>query len=181
VTARAYDVHRTYIARVRFEHLVEINDRTRPWAVVLTRAQLWRGLVVRAERPSLFLPSLSDATILARTEHGLVRVLRFGETHVTDEVHFEASREVRYEIAEQGEIPRSRLWMTIEEPEAGRLFVRFIYDDEGTAANADDDVDALRRAAYEANDLDTIATIRWLVENEELDRAAQPEHTGLPD
>jgi hypothetical protein len=168
---------------MRFEHLVEINDRAQPSSVPLSREELWRGLVVRAERPSLFLSSLSESTILARSERGLVRVLRFGETHVTDEVHFEPLHEVRYEIAEQGDIPRSRLRMTIEEPEIGHLFVRFVYEDEAVSASADDAaVDELRRAAYEANDLETIAAIRWLVEHGELERVStEIEDAPLPD
>jgi len=36
---------------MRFEHIVQINDLTKPELPTLTRFQLWEGLVLRALRP----------------------------------------------------------------------------------------------------------------------------------
>ncbi|MFO0713779.1 MAG: AtaL-like protein [Sandaracinus sp.] len=152
---------------MRFEHLVEINDLTQPEVRVLEREELWRGLVVRAEHPELFLPSLEGAPILTRTPDGLVRELTFGELRITDQVRFFAS-EVLYEIPPQGEIPRSSLRMSIEEPLPGQLFVRFVYEDE-RAPESEPEM-AARRSAYEAADVDTVAIIRELAEAGELAR-----------
>lgn len=150
---------------MRFEHLVEINDVSNPRAAIITRAQLWRGLVLRAEQPAAFVPSLSEVTILARSEAHMVRIARYGETTITDEVRFAPLEHVRYEVAAQGDIPRSSLQMTIEEPQPGALFVRFLYEDErGEPKDADARMfDEFRRNAYEQADIDTIGTIRWLV------------------
>lgn len=153
----------------RFEHLVEINDLERPGVRVLSREELWRGLLVRAERPDLFLASLDGAPALTRTTTGFVRELVFGALRVTDQVHFYAA-EVHYEIPPQGDIPRSSLRMTIEEPHEGRLFVRFVYEDE--RAHESEQEHGARCAAYEAADVDTVATIRWLAESGELDALA---------
>jgi hypothetical protein len=153
---------------VRFEHLVEVNDARNPLVAVVTREQLWRGLVLRAEQPQLFVPQLSEATILTRTEAGLVRALRYGDALVTDDVSFVPLERVRYDIAPQGEIPRSSLTMSIEEPRPRALFVRFVYDDESSAAE-DTVIDELRRAAYEDADIDTVGMIRWLAESGRLD------------
>lgn len=152
---------------MRFEHLVEINDLSQPCVRVLSRDELWAGLVVRAERPDLFLPGLAEASILARTDSGLVRVLSFGDVRITDEVRFVGRTLVRYEIPAQAEISRSSLEMSIEEPHAGHLFVRFVYEDERVLGDAREAAtfDDVRRAAYEAADVDTIATIRLLVES----------------
>lgn len=153
---------------MRFEHLVEVNDARNPLVAVVTREQLWRGLVLRAEQPQLFVPQLSEATILTRTEAGLVRALRYGDTLVTDEVSFVRLERVQYDIAAQGEIPRSSLTMSIEELRPGALFVRFVYEDESSGAE-DTVVNELRRAAYEDADIDTVGTIRWLAESGRLD------------
>jgi hypothetical protein len=152
---------------MRFEHLVEINDLSQPCVRVLSRDELWAGLVVRAERPDLFLPGLAEVNVLARTESGLVRVLSFGDVRITDEVRFVGRALVRYEIPAQAEISRSSLEMSIEEPHAGHLFVRFVYEDERVLGDAREAAafDDVRRAAYEAADVDTIATIRLLVES----------------
>ena len=112
-----------------------MNDARSPLVPFVTRPQLWRGLVLRAEEPQLFVPQLSEATILARSDSGLVRALRYGDALVTDEVSFVALVHVRYDIAAQGEISRSSLTMSIEEPRPGALFVRFVYVDE-TGASA---------------------------------------------
>lgn len=158
--------------RVAFEHLVEINDAASLVHATITREQLWQGLVLRAEEPTLFVPTLSEARIVSRTEHGLVRALRFGEHPITDEVTFDPLREVRYDIAAQGEIPRSVLRMRIEEPRPGALFVRFVYEDARPPEEDDATLDELRRGAYEQADIDTIGMIRYLIETGRLERAS---------
>ena len=67
---------------MRFEHLIEINDPLNPLLDPLSRAQLWRGLVRRAEHPCEFVLGLDGAQIHARIEDGieteLARTLDFG-------------------------------------------------------------------------------------------------------
>ncbi|MHA0111691.1 AtaL-like protein, partial [Klebsiella pneumoniae] len=41
---------------MKFNHLIQINDPLNPLIDSLTREQLWRGLVLRAESPRLFMP-----------------------------------------------------------------------------------------------------------------------------
>ena len=48
---------------MKFEHLIEINDPLNPLMDTLTREQLWRGLVLHAESPKLFVPHLDECTI----------------------------------------------------------------------------------------------------------------------
>ncbi len=168
-TRRSVEVR---VEAVRFEHLVEVNDLKDPCGVRVTRAQLWRGLVLRAEQPTSFVPQLSEATILARTESGLARALRYGAITVTDEVSFVHLERVRYEIAAQAELSSSSLTMHIEELQPGALFVRFTYEDdagEDDAGAEDAMLDSLRRAAYEDADVDTVGTIRWLAAAGRLD------------
>jgi len=38
---------------VIFEHIVQINDLTKPEIPILTRFQVWEGLVLRARRPDI--------------------------------------------------------------------------------------------------------------------------------
>ena len=47
-----------------FEHIVQINDLTKPELPVLTRFQVWEGLVLRARRPDKFLVGVDDYEIL---------------------------------------------------------------------------------------------------------------------
>ena len=60
---------------MRFEHLVQINDPLMPLLTEVSRAQLWRGLVLRAEDPAQFVVGLERATIDARRELSGVKEL----------------------------------------------------------------------------------------------------------
>lgn len=156
---------------MKFEHLVEINELHNPLVMVITREQLWRGLVMRAELPQLFISYLDEADISERTETSMTRRLRYGELVVVDQVSMQRYQHVHYAVAAQKEIPESSLRMTIEEPQADALFVRFSYDDGHSAEEdkANEMYNEYRRSAYQEADIDTIRVIRELAEDGRLD------------
>jgi hypothetical protein len=155
---------------MRFEHLIEINDPLNPLIEDLTREQLWRGLVLRAEAPRLFMPHLDECTLSDRSETLLSRALRYGELIIHDRVSFDAPHAVRYDVPAQGDIPQSTLLMTIEEPQPDALFVRFEYDDGKADSDEEAFYNEFRRSAYEEADIDTIRTIRQLAQEGRLQR-----------
>ncbi len=148
---------------MKFIHLIEINDPLNPLIEPLTREQLWRGLLTRAEDPKPFVLGLDECRVTMRDQHGMSRELTFGELTVRDRVTYDVGKSVRYDTAAQDDMPAAWLVMTIEEPEPGALFVRFEYD-SGTSPDAADDLnqlyDDLRKQAYEEADIDTIRRIR---------------------
>ncbi len=147
---------------MQFQHLIEINDPLNPLIDNLTRDQLWRGLVLRAEVPKLFIPWLDECDLLGRGGNVLSRVLHYNALLIQDQVTFTPQETVYYAVPAQGDISASSLAVTIEEPQPGALFVRFEYE----SAQSDDDMDALynefRRSAYQEADIDTIRIIRQL-------------------
>jgi hypothetical protein len=150
---------------MKFAHLVEINDPLNPLIDPLTRAQLWRGLVLRASTPNEFVPWLDRCEVVQEADGSLARVSHYGELAVRDRVSFEPQQRVVYQVPPQKDIPASHLSMTIEEPQPGILFVRFEYDSGG----ADDDgaeafYNDFRRSAYVEADVDTIRIIRQKAE-----------------
>ncbi|WP_050476331.1 SRPBCC family protein [Herbaspirillum rhizosphaerae] len=150
---------------MKFNHLIQINDPLNPLIDNLTREQLWRGLVMRAEAPQLFMEHLDECVLSEKTAESVRRMLRYGELRIHDVVTYEPLQRVHYQVPAQGEIPTSTLSMTIEEPEAEALFVRFEYDD-GAPEEVDTEkafYDQFRRSAYEEADIDTIRIIRELV------------------
>ena len=157
---------------MRFEHLIEINDPLNPLIEDLTREQLWRGLVLRAESPRLFMPHLDECTLSDRSETLLSRSLRYGELIIHDRVTFDAPHAVRYDVPAQGDIPQSTLLMTIEEPQPDALFVRFEYDDGKADSDEEAFYNEFRRSAYEEADIDTIRTIRQLAQEGRLQRTS---------
>jgi hypothetical protein len=156
---------------MKFEHLIEINDPLNPLIDTITREQLWRGLVLRAESPKMFVPHLDECTIGERTSGSFSRRLRYGDLVVEDRVILTPLQEVRYEVPAQGEISESLLTMTIEAPTEGVLLVRFRYDD-GTGEHLDPAnamYDDFKKSAYQEADIDTVRILRQLAEDGRLD------------
>ena len=149
---------------MKFVHLVEINDPLNPLIEPLTREQLWRGLVLRAEAPKRFIEWLDDCDIQREGVDRLARTLRYGEAAIRDTVTFTLQQQVEYDVPAQGDIPASRLLVTIEAPGPGVLHVRFSYDD--FIADAPGSMEAFynefRRSAYQEADIDTVRIIREL-------------------
>ncbi len=156
---------------MKFEHLIEINDPLNPLIDTITREQLWRGLVLRADNPKLFVPHLDECSIDARTETSFRRRLRYGELVVEDVVILTPLHQVRYEVAAQAQISASSLVMTIEAPSPLTLFVRFQYDDGHDAQTdaANKMYDEFKRSAYQEADIDTIRIVRELAGAGRLD------------
>ena len=149
---------------MNFSHLIQINDPLNPSIEPLSRQQLWRGLVKRAESPSYFVIGLDECQLVDRGPNTLARQLRFGTLIVRDRVIFEPPIQVRYEIEASKDVPGGSLVMRIEEPQPRHLFVRFEYQlleevDDGTA---DDFYNEFRKSAYVESDIDTIRAIRQL-------------------
>ena len=156
---------------MKFEHLIEINDPLNPLIDALSREQLWRGLVLRADQPTLFVPHLDECVIDQRGANGFRRRLRYGELTIEDKVILTPLQQVRYEVHQQKDISASSLTMTIEAPSEQTLFVRFCYDDgHDTATDAANAMyDDFKRSAYVEADIDTIRLVRELAAAGRLD------------
>ena len=161
---------------MRFEHLVEINDPLMPLLTELTREQLWRGLVLRAEDPTQFIGGLDSVTIDTRRELSgvteLERTLDYGSFRVRDRVRLFPQQRSEIHTAAGASWPASRMSITIEEPSPDALFLRFVYEAESEIAGEgglDDMTVKLRQQAYEGADLDTVVRIRALAESGRLD------------
>lgn len=148
---------------MKFNHLIEINDLLNPLLTPLSREQLWRGLVLRAEAPDLFMPHLDACMIVERSDAAMLRELRYGSVVIRDQVNLLPQHQVQYRVPAQNDIAASSLDMTIEEPQPGLLYVRFTYDDGGSDDGAAQAMyNDFRRSAYEEADIDTISIIRQL-------------------
>jgi hypothetical protein len=155
---------------MKFNHLIQINDMLNPLVDPLSRAQLWRGLVLRAEVPQLFMEHLDDCRIFDKTSDGVSRELRYGNLTVCDTVTFLPLLQVHYQVPAQGEIRASNMRMCIEEPEPEALFVRFEYDIDQPSDPTGEEAfyNEFRRSAYQAADIDTIRVIRELAAAQKL-------------
>jgi hypothetical protein len=147
---------------LNFEHLIQINDPLNPLLDRLTRAQLWEGLVLRAEQPQLFVLGLEGCTILSRTGCTLERELHYGQTTVRDRVTLTPQQNVRYDILATPSHVGGSLTITIEQPDDLQLFLRFEYRTTLPAADTEDarQTQEIVKSAYREADIDTVRLIR---------------------
>lgn len=150
---------------MRFVHIIQINDPLNPSIAPLTREQVWRGLVRRAEYPKEFLPQLEHSLIVARGERTLARELNFGAFIVRDRVRLEPMECLTFDTEAAANVPSGSLSITIEEPGAELLQVRFSYainraalDDPETQRMYED----FTKSAYLETDIDCVKLIRRL-------------------
>jgi hypothetical protein len=148
---------------MRYEHLVQINDLARPDLPVLERAQLWLGLLARAERPALFDPSIDSTRVLRRDGPQLERELVRGSLTTRETVRMAADSSIEIDIGGGADFEGSVLRISIEEPQPQALFLRFVYQLVGPAVPVDEGEQRALRQAYYYSDLETVHRIRTLI------------------
>lgn len=151
---------------MQFEHIVQVNDLAKSELPVLSRSQLWNGLVCRAREPDKFLVGLDHYQLLKEENNYLQRCLELPGLTVNDEVWLTPESRIEYRITPTDQVPGGSLIMEIEEPEPHALFVRFRY----CSKHLDEMDEALPydlfvQQAYVATDIDTIRIIRNLALN----------------
>jgi len=155
---------------MKFEHLVQINDPLDPGIRPMSRAQLWRGLVLRAEDPRQFIYALDNCNITYRGADFIERELRFGSRDIHDRVSFQPMESTTYVVTPGPESPAGSLIIRIEEPSPGQLFLRFSYATQPAAAGqeATAEFTEIVEQAYFQADLDTVSRLRELLESGQL-------------
>ncbi|PKO71588.1 MAG: DUF1857 domain-containing protein [Betaproteobacteria bacterium HGW-Betaproteobacteria-14] len=149
---------------MQFEHLIAINDPGNPLIMPLSRQQVWAGLLHRVENPLPFLPGLEACAILERHADHLVRELDFGAARIRDRVTQAEAHWVRFDIEPGEQYAGGSLTITIEEPEAGHLFLRFAYVTGFAAAAGSEERAYVEyiKSAYQQSDIDCVRIIRTL-------------------
>ncbi|MEY4591672.1 MAG: hypothetical protein RIR18_567 [Pseudomonadota bacterium] len=145
---------------MRFEHLLEINDINNPFVELLTRDQLWAGLLFRVENPEPFLPGLERCEVLSSGENWLERLLDFGPASIRDRVTLVPGESTHYEIAASESHAGGSLTIRIEARSELDLYLRFIYTTHHPAAPDDAQYDDYVKSAYQQSNIDTVRLIR---------------------
>ncbi|NQV69855.1 MAG: DUF1857 family protein [Pseudohongiella sp.] len=149
---------------LEFEHIIQVNDLTDSDISVLSRYQLWEGLILRARRPDKFVRGLSVHTEdLAGDE--FERTIEVGDSRFLEQVMVHPDGQIHTKTLEDLEQIYAESLTQIEEPEPGFLFVRFTYKRELEDEDSEVDVGEHLKSAYLHTDMDAIATIRELAES----------------
>ena len=73
---------------------IEVNPPGEP--VPLTRAQLWRGLVMKAEDAVQFVPLITRCDLIERTDDGFIREVELRGAIMRERISFTPEIEVRF-------------------------------------------------------------------------------------
>lgn len=147
---------------MQFEHLIQINDLKQPFADLLTRNQLWQGLVYRAESPMEFMDHIDDVKIIERGANWIERQIVMGKLLVQDKIEYAHEVQVHYHTAASADHGGGQMIMKIEEPSPEALFVRFTYITPHPDSPDPETAHYLEflKSAWRETDIDTIRKIR---------------------
>jgi len=149
---------------LEFEHIIQVNDLTDSTISVLSRTQLWEGLMLRARCPDKFNDSLSvQIEDIAFDE--FERRIQVGESSFHERVMLHLDERIHTQTTGAIEQISAESITELEEPEEGFLFVRFTYRRELEEEHSAVDVGEHLKAAYLQTDRDAIAMIRTLAES----------------
>jgi len=155
---------------LEFEHIIQVNDLSNDAIAVLSRAQLWRGLVLRAQQPDKFNQSLS-CSYKSLSENEFLRTISAGESSFYERVVLTPQVKIHTGTTGDSQQKSSESTAEIEEPEPNSLFIRFIYKRELGDSNSEIDIGEHLKSAYVQIDRDAIAMIRVMAENNLFDQA----------
>jgi hypothetical protein len=155
---------------MRFEHLIEINAPGAALQAVVplfTREALWRGLMARVQVPQQF-PNGPEACEWVEVEPGrFTRTLRFGQHAFRDVVQTVLHERVQFTPEPHGDTAPIRLTITMEEPQAGQMVLRFVYEALAELSAEEAHYSEYRHNAWLHNDRDMVRTLRqWLSDGE---------------
>lgn len=154
---------------MRFEHIIEINSPrvgTQMAVPPLSREQLWNGLMIRVKEPQRF-PLGPERCDWQETEPGVFRrELHFGQHHFRDEVLATLHERLQFTPEAHGDTTPIRLTLSIEEPQAGQMVLRFVYEPLGELSQEEAYYNEYRHNAWLHNDRDMVRTLRqWLTDD----------------
>lgn len=181
---------------MKFEHWVQVNDPNQPHSIWLNRQQVWLGLVTRAWKPEEFSDAVVDADVreVSRDENITVlqRRLNYGAFEIRDTTSLVDEHHTETWVWADERFERSTLIVSIEEPDAGDVWLKFQYDTEErqTAGQHAPPIELnlisqeqwgeYRKQAYRMNDMDTVQHIRRLcITQGFLHAAVMPTHGKL--
>ena len=137
---------------LHFEHVVPVD------AEAISRADLWKALVFRAQYPGFFTPGL-ECTLEAGDNNRFVRVIRFADTQLHDRVTLTPYEQIHSVIDGRHQPMHAESLIAIEEPQPGQFAVRFSYRRDSISEHGGLNADEFLKSAYQLNDREAMTRI----------------------
>lgn len=149
---------------LEFEHIIQVNDLTDSSLSVLSRSQLWEGLMLRARCPDKFVRGLT-VRIEDVASDEFERTIEVGDSSFLEQVMVYPEGRIHTKTVAEVEQIFAESLTEMEEPEPGFLFVRFRYNREVEGDDGSGDIGEHLKSAYLQTDRDAIAEIRVLADS----------------
>lgn len=85
---------------IELSHSVLVNDPADPEPPVLTRDDVWEGLVMKAENALPFVPKMDKCEVVEQRENFILRDIRFGGDDLREAVTLTPKRKVEFRRVE---------------------------------------------------------------------------------
>jgi Domain of unknown function (DUF1857) len=85
---------------IELSHSVPVNDPDDPDTPVLTRDDVWDGLVMKAENALPFVPKMEKCDVVEQRENYILRDIRFGGDDLREEVTLTPKTKVEFRRVE---------------------------------------------------------------------------------
>lgn len=153
-----------------FQHIIQINDLEDKTVLVITRSQLWQGLVLRARNPQKFNTALQcESSDIEESQ--FVRRISAGGANFQERVVMTPNLKIETCTMPGIEQIFAESSTLIEEPEPDSLFVRFSYRRDLDASENEVQIAEYLKSAYVQLDRDAVAMIRLLAQSESLNNS----------
>jgi Domain of unknown function (DUF1857) len=115
---------------------IPVNDRNNPDQPILTRHQVWRGLVLKAENALPFVPKMTKCETFERGDNYLIRDVVFRGEPARERVTFYPEQKVQFDRLSGNTL--GTILNEIEEDDKENLFLRFTFslEKEGIPPNS---------------------------------------------
>lgn len=152
---------------LEFEHIIQVNDPAERQIRPMSRDELWQGLLLRARDPGRFNGALT-CRVDDESHDSFTRYVKAGDTQFRERVTLTRRERIETVTAGADQPLFAASITTIEETAAGCLFVRFIYRRDLEDSAEGRMIGEHLKSAYLQVDIDAIALIRMLAEDELL-------------
>ncbi len=149
---------------LEFQHIVRVNE-PRADTLIITRSQLWQGLVLRAHSPGKFNGALlCESTDIVSNR--FLRKITAGAAVFTEQVILHPESKIETITLPHNNQLVAESSTLIEEPEPESLFVRFNYRRDLDTSTDSVNVAEYLKAAYVQLDREAIVLIRSIAQSE---------------
>jgi Domain of unknown function (DUF1857) len=147
---------------IKLSHSVLVNDAGDPQTPVLTRDDVWDGLVMKAENALPFVPTMEKCDVVEQRENFILRDIRFAGDDLREAVTLTPKTSVEFRRV-QGRVQGVITNEILESPN-GELELKFSFalEIEGAepGSREERDYEAAMRDAYLGAVVATLAAIR---------------------